>query len=1534
MIDTTEAWIDFVLQHGSFTVLLGGPALVAIFMIEIRINRLRKLEPHPYGRTELIFWPSQIFVSLACLSLVGLVVALGTETADGMWGATILMLYSWIRALFLNRDEHRYKTRSSDTLFLYYLTAITLSIIAIYILHGQASSLPKLPVPAVILHLTLFTGFITLGFVVEAWPRSHTKVQTLAREAEHLSEYDQANLCSRLTYHYINRIVNLGAQRPLVPADIDHTTPDYLRTHVSYSKVSQAWDQEVTKAKAANGTYTPSFFWTVIRAYRTQVLVSLLLRCVAFRLPFLTPILFRQLLAFITEYHRATNSDEKEDVPALRSGLVIALALFAINMVGTVLGTMALQWSYDFGMEARGASIAMVYRKALKLSPTARQRSTLGEITNHMAVDAEKWINGSNFMPAIFFVPVDIAISMYLLYQLFGWSSMAGLAVVAVVVPLNTKMASFLNKYQDEKLKWMDTRIRVLTEILSSIKIVKLYGWEDAFREKIEALRTKELLAHKRFVTIRAVLAIVFSSVTLLMALATFSLYATIGGPGGTPGEMTAEVIFVGITLFGVLNRPLGRVTMMISQTIAVTVACRRIQSFLLLEEIDTTIIQRSDRLVPSSGNSSLPPAIAVMIQQGNFAWEKPIRANTPTETTDESQPLLSRAASPIVSSPPTLSNIDLRINDGSLTAIVGRIGQGKSSLLSALMGDMYKLHGVVKVFGDIAYVPQQAWIVNATLKENILFGQPFDQEKYDRIVFASGLVPDFAMLPAGDQTEIGERGINLSGGQRQRVSLARAAYQDADIYLLDDPLSAVDAHVDQHLWSYLIGPKGLLKDKTRLLVTHGVHHLEYVDQIVVFKDGTISETGQYTELLKAGGAFYQLIKEYSANVSSTMPDEEEGSVITEADSSSGNSSSSASTISDKGDEDKKDGSKDNGNSGGELVAAEKMQNGKVSWSVVQAYSRATSYFNAFSCLLLFIFGQAAHIGTNLWLRYWITETGNEEGGNGRSVAFYLMGYAFFVFVFMILDVSANYSVEVICGIRASRVLFQKLLKRILQMPMSFFDTTPLGRIINRLSSDIDAIDMQLPNEMNDLLRFLAMIAGTFFVIAYSTPAFLLMIPPMGLVYFLIQDHYIRCSASLKRLYSISKSPLYQHFSESLAGISTIRVVRGLEAQFIQQNEHRADTIVNRLNIYTLANRWLATRIEFLGNVTVLLASVLAVLNAASLDPTLSALALTYAINIVGHLTYLVRTVNEVQNLLVSVERVEEYASKPIEAPRVTGVSLPERWPQHGRVIFRNYSARYRQGLDLVVQNVSFAVQPAEKVGIVGRTGAGKSSLTLALFRIIEAADSYWALASDPAMEGKKIDFDVLQLGNAGGSIEIDGVDISTLGLRDLRQHLAIIPQDPTLFAGTVRENLDPFSEVSDADLWEALERAHLKRFISSLPGGLSYEVAQNGENFSVGQRSLICLARALLRKTKVLILDEATAAVDVETDDLIQKTIRKEFKDRTILTIAHRIKTVMDSDKILVLEKGRVQEYDSPQELLKTKTSLFYRLAQKAGEV
>ncbi|KAG0038711.1 Canalicular multispecific organic anion transporter 1, partial [Gryganskiella cystojenkinii] len=632
----------------------------------------------------------------------------------------------------------------------------------------------------------------------------------------------------------------------------------------------------------------------------------------------------------------------------------------------------------------------------------------------------------------------------------------------------------------------------------------------------------------------------------------------------------------------------------------------------------------------------------------------------------------------------------------------------------------------------------------------------------------------------------------------------------------------------------------------------------------------------------------------------------------------------------------------DDGDEDGELIANEHMVIGKVSWRTANAYLKAMSYPKAMICIAFFLIGEVFQVSINLWLRYWISESEarDRDGADSRPVSYYLTGNAILVLIFMGFDISSNYICGVVCGIQAAKTLHNRLITRVLRLPMSFFDTTPMGRITNRFSGDVESVDSSLPNEFHDLLAFGTKILFIVLVVSYSTPIFLLMIPPLALAYYYIQDYFIKSSGSVQRLYWVSKSPLYQHFSETLSGVATIRVTRGLRERFIQQNELKADTIVNRINSYNLLDRWLQIRIEFLGAIAVFSTAALAVLTADKLDPSMVGLALSYALTLIAFLNYMVRTVGEVSNLLVSVERIEEYSHKPVEAPVITGVRPPANWPQHGKVVFKDYSARYRQGLDLVIKDASFSVEPSESIGIVGRTGAGKSSLTLALFRIIEAADSYWAIRSDPSSEQSQLqEVDenpnpLLMPRHNGGSIEIDGIDISMIGLQDLRRHLAIIPQDPTLFAGTVRGNLDPFNELQDADLWQALERAHLKDYIASLQGGLAYEVAQNGENFSVGQRSLICLARALLRKTKVLILDEATAAVDVETDDLIQKTIRTEFKDRTVLTIAHRIKTVMDSDKILVLEKGRVQEFEAPQRLLQRRGSLFHSLAQQAGEI
>ncbi|KAF9213044.1 hypothetical protein BGZ59_005984 [Podila verticillata] len=1310
------------------------------------------------------------------------------------------------------------------------------------------------------------------------------------------------------------------------------------------------WNDKVKKYAARGGDTQPSLLKTIILSFNSQWVLLATLRFLASVMTYASPQILNALLGFITSYA----SPRPEDHMPVSWGIILAFGLFFCSVIVTFLTAQVNALSFDLGIEIRTALMSLVYRKALRLSNAAKQKSTAGEITNYMSVDAERWATSMVFLPVLISLPVEVTLATWSLYNLIGWSIFVGLGAVILMLPIHSRLAGAFGKFRVAKMKAMDARLRIVNEVLGGIKIVKLYSWEDSFKAKIQVTRLAELKVLRGFGRMFAAVALVFMSTPLVITLVSLAVYSTHGGPGFTPGDMSPQTVFVSISLFGLLSKPISGMSNIMAQLTGIQVATTRIQNYLLSEEIDETVIERE----PENGQDDGRPVIE--IKDGVFAWcpeHAPIETEKQRKTREKEEakkqkmadmmakkmgkPIPEKKPEEPVDYSPTMTNINLAVAKGSLTAVVGRVGQGKTSLLSALIGEMYKRQGSVRIRGKLAYAAQQAWIINASLKDNITFGLEFDQEKYDRIVAASGLLPDIDMLPAGDQTEIGERGINLSGGQKQRVSLARAAYQDADVYLLDDPLSAVDAHVDQHLWENLIGPNGLLKNKTRVLVTHGIHHLEHVDQIVVVKDGEITEDGHYDVLMDAKGAFCQLIDEYSVNSrkNKSKKNASEGSADTleeDEEHSSGSEEDKSETDTQKGDEKEKESKgkalvakKD---SKAELVAAEKMEKGRVSWQVYNTYLRAASYRNGFFCLILYVAVQGCQIGTNLWLEHWTTVRDDE----GHKPAMFLGVYAAITLAFMMMNYLVTYVLMVWAGVRATARLHDELLDSILRLPI-------LGRIVNRFSTDIFATDNSVPWGFMACLMSGFSVLGTVIVLAATTPVFLAMVPPLIVCFVLVQLYYIRSSRSLKRLDSTSRSPVYQHFTETLVGVSTIRAMN-VDARFIAENERKATISSNAFYTFQTTNRWLQVRLETLGAVIVLVAALFAVAYRNSLNPGMVGLALSYALTIQSDITMLIRSYAELQTQLVSVERVQEYLLKNKEAPSIqdTDVKLPENWPSEGKVEFRNYSTRYRQGLDLVIKNISFEVAPAEKVGIVGRTGAGKSSLTLALFRIVEAANSHWAKASHNEADqntvvdtsNEPVELEKVEVEEDGGSIWIDGVDISTIGLKTLRQRLAIIPQDPTLFAGTVRQNLDPFDELEDADLWEALERAHLKEHISSLAGELSFMVTQNGDNFSVGQRSLICLARALLRKSKILVLDEATAAVDVETDELIQKTIRKEFKERTILTIAHRIKTIMDSDKILVLEKGCVEEFESPATLVQNHESLFYKLAHQAGEI
>ncbi|GJJ72930.1 ATP-binding cassette, subfamily C (CFTR/MRP), member 1 [Entomortierella parvispora] len=1499
--------------------------LPAIFASVLFLQRLSFFNHHGHrhnlGRTGVIYWSSFFLMLLGCIALVLRLIASSDEQLDlASKLATGSMLVSWTLAAILNHSEHLFSIRSSDAILGYYLAALAGSAVLYYTTsdlnnHQQSTS-----------YLQLYIISLFLGLVVEAWPRGRTQVQLRSN----VSVYDKSNLISRLSFHYIQPIMAKGYKRPLQLSDVESLMPERIRSENAYPGLATTWEKQVEKFEhLPKGKKEKKRPWLLLKVifltYGWTGWTSIILcRVASTTLVYLQPV----LLGYIMDFMQSSTSETPQP---LSRGIMLAFLMFLTSLFSSVMGAQLFQLNADRGMEIRSGLIGLIYRKTLRLSPEARIKSSTGEISNHMSVDAEKWVAALNTLPQWISAPIELVVALWMLYSQLGWCSLVGLFTILGLMPIQSRVSGIFQSIKETKLTAMDSRIRLVTELFTSIKTIKLYAWEDAFKAKIANYRQIEMSVLRRFGVVYAGMTLIFST-TMFMSLLSFGMFAAFGGPGGAAGEITPHVIFVSLSLFGLLSRPISTMDTLLSSTTSILVATRRVQKFLLSEELE---VRTED---PAHKQYPLDPAgyegKAIVVKNATFSWTKEQSSSDDAYPSDrdENTPLLENADGSVARNVPTLNGINFSLRSRSLTAVVGRIGQGKSSLLSALIGDMYKYNGSVQVRGRVAYVSQLAWIMNCSVKDNILFGKPLDQEKYDQVLDACCLRQDLDMLPARDSTEIGERGINLSGGQKQRVALARAAYADADIYLLDDPLSAVDAHVDQQLWQQLIGPSGLLKNKTRLLVTHGIHHLDQVDSIIVMKDGKISEMGDFVQLLSNRQGFYQLNLEFSSTHKRKSHKKLHGpeDVVPETASTSDSTSDADSSTAIAAQEQEMENPK------AELVAAEKMVDGGVGWHMFMVYARAASLSNMIWVVVLYILVEVAQVGTSFWLRFWSDAAGQEK----YSVLQFLLVYGGFTLAYLAFNVALFYVANVHAAILAARHLHDRLLNNLLRQPMSFFDVTPVGRIINRFSSDVENVDETIIWNFIDVVYCLVAIGGTLVVISTSTPLFLVAVPPLVLVYLYIQSYFIKSSQALKRFMSVSKSPLYQHFSETIAGVSTIRAM-GANPRFITMNGAKADLSAETTLAFGIGNRWLKVRLEFLGALVVLGAALLAVLDQGHLSASVVGLSLTYAMNVTGDITWLVRSFSELQNQLVCVERIEEYAELRTEAPLETAVRLPKNWPSEGKVEFKNYSSRYREGLDLVIKNVSFEVKPAEKVGIVGRTGAGKSSLTLALFRMIEAADSYWAratvtdssqllISSWPRQESDLDGFKTDQ----GGSIEIDGVDIATLGLKTLREHLSIIPQDPTLFAGTVRENLDPFSEREDAELWTALERAHLKDHIASLVGGLSFEVAQNGENFSVGQRSLICLARALLRKTKILILDEATAAVDMETDDLIQRTIRKEFKDRTILTIAHRIKTVMDSDKILVLEKGCVEEYEAPAELLKKRESLFYKLAEQAGEL
>eukprot|EP01065_Artemidia_motanka_P023285 TRINITY_DN277_c0_g2_i2.p1 TRINITY_DN277_c0_g2~~TRINITY_DN277_c0_g2_i2.p1 ORF type:complete len:1661 (+),score=534.27 TRINITY_DN277_c0_g2_i2:110-5092(+) len=1286
----------------------------------------------------------------------------------------------------------------------------------------------------------------------------------------------------------------LGVARMVaVGSDAAHTIPDTITvgprginredlfplqevdsSRVCQDKFKRQWSAQLEKGQ-------PKLWHALVFAFGGPFLLAAVWKFCYDTLQFVGPTVLQAMVDYVKEEGGSSGSSSSgsgSDGPAW-SGLWTWVDdqwrgywLVGILTVSGVVQTAVLH-QYFFlvfrvGQRLRSAVVTAVYNKAMRLSASSRQKQAVGKIVNLMSADATRMQDLTTYLAVLWSGPYQAGVSLFFLGELLGvWPTLTGLAVALILVPINTLVSKRMKRLTQNVMQSKDARVSATNEALLSIKLVKCSAWEPAFTERIDDKRSTEIKNLRKYMYAMSYLQIFWGGAPMLVSLSAFGVWV------GQGKELDAGKAFTAISLFNILRFPLNMLPNTINNIIEASVSLQRIQDFLMLEEIDENAV------------SSLPPAAgkpALEIHNGAFSW-----GCVPTPAGQEAgQDEKGAECSPQEHCPAVLSGVNVRIMPGQLVGVIGEVGSGKSSLLHAFLGELHKTGGDVTRRGRLAYVAQTPFIANMTLRENILWGHQYEEERYQRVLWQCCLVDDLQILPAGDMTEIGEAGINLSGGQRQRVSLARAVYSNADIYLLDDVLSAVDAHVGKAIFNRCI--REALGGKTRVLVTHGVQYLPVCDVVCTVDKGGIAEQGSYAELQAQAdhstSVFLRIVaahQQLSLQATGDLQEVKTPDLGPKQRSSRGTPAKPAQKA------------------GAAFTKPESASQGRLREGTWGSYFRSYpgGLLMAAGILLAFVVSTGLNVLQNWYLSYWTGHTGD------RSEGFFLAGYAL-VGVLYLVALMLRSLLMAFASTGAGKYLHERLLRGVMNAPMSFFYVTPTGRLLNRFSQDTYTLDEKLGSTLSMIGTAACTVGATIFVISLSTPVFLAVVPFMGLMYWQVQEYYIPLSREFKRLDAVSRSPIYSHFQESLVGVVTIRASGDLG----RQQAESAAKLDRQQMVYflsTTGNRWLAVRLESLGTAIVFFASLFVVTSRHSVPAGMAGLSISYALSVTQTLNWFVRMRSDLESQIVSAERVLEYAE--LESEPQDGVPAPEGWPSAGKIVGTNVTLRYRPELPPVLHEVDFTINPGEKIGVCGRTGAGKSSLFIALLRLAHPK-------------------------SVTGTITIDGVDVSSMRLSDLRRRIAVIPQESQLFLGTIRSNLDPFEEHDDDAIRTSLRHVKLDGVVEAA-GGLDAAVATDGENWSHGQRQLLCTARALLRGCKVVLLDEATAACDAETDRLLQDTFRQVFDGCTVISVAHRLHAIADSSRIIVLNRGNIEEFDDPKVLLSRPESLYRKLVAESAK-
>ncbi|CAK7267015.1 ATP-binding cassette transporter yor1 [Sporothrix epigloea] len=1369
---------------------------------------------------------------------------------------------------------------------------------------------------------------------------------------------DKASFFSKLYFHWQGPLMRTGYSRPLELNDIWLVNPDRAVEPMT-DRVRASF-----KRRVARGDKYP-LLWALHEAYCFEFWAGGFCQLAATIVQVLAPFTLRFLIQFATDAYNASKNGTP--APHIGRGLGLVFGVTLMQMCQSIGTNHFLYRGMMIGGQTRATLISLIYEKSMVLSgrakaggcapaevaaeaskgstkeisddgdeKTGKNKTSAGaaaatgkpmsliagdgtgwgngRIVSLMSVDTYRIDTASGFFHMIWCAPVSCLITLVLLLINLSYAALAGFGLLVLGVPLLTKAIKSLFKRRKRINRVTDQRVSLTQEIIQSVRFVKYFGWESSFLARLEEYRAKEISMIQVLLSIRNGIMAISLSLPIFASMLSFITYSL------SHHHLAPAKVFSSLALFNGLRVPLNLLPLVIGQVTDAWTSIKRIQEFLLAEEQEEDVEWR-----PEGPN-------AVEMHDASFTWER-----TPSQQTEDDAggkkssakkeskkgPLESArpasldgsggdSASTLVEEPEPfkLSDINFSIARNELVAVIGSVGSGKSSLLAALAGDMRKTSGETVLGASRAFCPQYAWIQNATLRKNIVFGKEYNESWYKEVIAACALQPDLDMLPAGDATEIGERGITISGGQKQRLNIARAIYFDADIVLMDDPLSAVDAHVGRHIFDNAI--LGLLRDKCRILATHQLWVLNRCDRIIWMEAGKILAVDTFDNLMRDHVGFQQLMESTSVE---------------------GEHETKASVVAPPAAKDSKKRRKQ----GKALMQNEERAVSSLPWATVAAYIRSSgSILNGPLMFLLLIISQGANIATSLWLSYWTADRFGYKTGVYIGVYAALgAGQAALTFSFMI-------SLS-ICGTRASKVMLRQAIGRVLRAPMSFFDTTPIGRITNRFSRDVDVMDNTLSDAMRMYFLSVGTIIAVFSLIIAFFHYFAIALVPLLFIFFFATSFYRASAREIKRFEAVLRSNVFAKFGEGLSGVACIRAY-GLREYFLTDLRKAIDDM-NSAYYLTFSNqRWLSMRLDMIGNLLVFTTGILVVTSRFNVPPSIGGLVLSYILAMVQVIQFTVRQLAEVENGMNAVERIQYYGQQLEEEAPMHTVEVRKSWPEKGEIVFDDVEMRYRAGLPLVLRGLKMHVKGGERIGIVGRTGAGKSSIMSTLFRLVELSS---------------------------GRITIDGIDIATIGLHDLRSRLSIIPQDPTLFRGTVRSNLDPFDEHNDLELWSALRQADLvsgdaeqlaaenaaaerrrgeaggegaSSSASPVPAAanavagrdtrihLDTIVEEDGLNFSLGQRQLMALARALVRGSQVIVCDEATSSVDMETDDKIQATITSGFRGKTLLCIAHRLRTIIGYDRICVMDQGAIAELDNPAVLFQMENGIFRSMCERSG--